>query len=172
MLVGTDLSRFREFSKPVWHQAPEDDAVFQVSLNSRLALVSEAFSERFRVRRGDSFEVPTRDGNRLLTIAGVFRDYGNERGSILVERSTVARWLGHDFVSSLILQLKPGIEVESVRGELRMAHPGLAVFTQSYLRREALRIFHQTFSITYALEWIGVVVAVAGLGFTMVSLLW
>ena len=38
-------------------------------------------------------------------------------------------------------------------------------------RREALRIFRQTFAITYALEIIGVVVAVAGLGFTLMSLL-
>jgi putative ABC transport system permease protein len=52
-----------------------------------------------------------------------------------------------------------------------MANPGLSVFTNAHLRREALRIFRQTFSVTYALEVIGVFVAVAGLGLALASLL-
>ena len=55
---------------------------------------------------------------------------------------------------------------------MRAAHPGLGIFTSGYLRGEALRIFRQTFALTYALELIGVVVAVAGLVFTLLSLLW
>ena len=39
------------------------------------------------------------------------------------------------------------------------------------MRAEILRIFRQTFAITYALEVIGVLVAVIGLGLTLVSVL-
>jgi putative ABC transport system permease protein len=39
------------------------------------------------------------------------------------------------------------------------------------LRQEILRIFRQTFAITYALELIGLIVAVAGLGITLASIL-
>jgi putative ABC transport system permease protein len=39
------------------------------------------------------------------------------------------------------------------------------------LRSEILRIFRQTFAITYALELIGLLVAVAGLGLTLGSVL-
>ena len=72
----------------------------------------------------------------------------------------------------MILALKPGYDPETLRTEIRTAHPGLGVFTSGYLRGESLRIFHQTFAVTYALEIIGVVVAVAGLAFTMASVLW
>jgi putative ABC transport system permease protein len=172
LLVGADLAFFREFARPAWIAAPTDDTVFDATRNVSLALVSEAFSERFRVRRGDQIELPTPGGLHSVTIAGIFSDYGNERGSLLVDRGHFSRWFGDELASSLILVLRPGFDVETVRSELRAAHPGLAVFTQSYLRTEALRIFRQTFSITYALELIGVVVAVAGLGFTLMSLLW
>jgi putative ABC transport system permease protein len=49
--------------------------------------------------------------------------------------------------------------------------PGLSILTNRYLRSEILRIFHQTFAVTYALEFIGIVVAVIGLGMTLSSIL-
>ncbi len=172
LLVGADLAFFREFARPAWRSEPAGDAVFDSSRNAGMALVSEAFSERFRLHQGDRIPVPTPVGVQPLTIAGVFSDYGNERGSLIVDRGQFAHWFGHELASSLILVLQPDADIEGVRAELRAEHPGLAVLTQSHLRGEALRIFRQTFAITYALELIGVAVAVAGLGFTMVSLLW
>ena len=172
MLVGGDLEFFREFAQPAWLQEPVDNSIFVPATTAGQVLVSEAFSERFRLRRGDQLTLPTPAGGQPVTIAGVFSDYGNERGSLIVDRAHFARWFDNELATSLILVLRPSADIESVRAELRAAHPGLAVFTQSYLRGEALRIFRQTFAITYALELIGVTVAVAGLGFTMVSLLW
>ncbi|MBL9174598.1 MAG: ABC transporter permease [Verrucomicrobiales bacterium] len=172
MLMGCDLEFFRNHARPAWRSAPADDAVFDPDRNASLALVSEAFCERFQLGRGDRVDVPTPGGSRSLTIAGVYSDYGNERGSILVDRGRFSEWFGDELASSLILVLRPGISPEAVGAALRREHPGLAVFTQSRLRAEALRIFRQTFAITYALELIGVVVAVAGLGFTLTSLLW
>ena len=57
-----------------------------------------------------------------------------------------------------------------MRAGLQRDNPGLSVFTQAHLRSEALRIFRQTFAVTYALEAVGVVVAVAGLGLALASL--
>ena len=172
LLMGNHLAFFRDYAKPAWLSAPLNNDVFDPRRNATLGLASEAFSERFRVRRGDTVEVPTPAGLRAVTIAGIFSDYGNERGSLLVEREQFTKWFGNELAVSLILELKPGHEVETLRAELRAAYPGLGIFTSGYLRGEALRIFRQTFAVTYALELIGVVVAVIGLAFTMASLLW
>jgi putative ABC transport system permease protein len=172
LLVGNKLAFFREYARPAWVQAPLDDEVFNPGRNAALALASEAFSERFQIHRGDSVPVPTANGFRRVTIAGIFADYGNERGSLLIERRQFADWFGNDLAASLILALKPGYDADTLRAEFRAAYPGLGVFTSGFLRGESLRIFHQTFAVTYALELIGVVVAVAGLAFTMASLLW
>ena len=117
--------------------------------------------------------MPTPDGFRPVTIAGIFADYGNERGSLLIERKQFTGWYNNDLAASVIVSLKPGYtNVDALRAELRAAHPGLGIFTSRFLRGESLRIFHQTFAVTYALELIGIVVAVAGLALTMASLLW
>jgi len=172
LLLGSELAFFRDYAHPAWVSAPANDEVFDDRRNAALALVSESFAARFHVRRGDQVQVPTPSGPHPVTIAGIFSDYGNERGSLVVERQQFVKWFGNELAASLILALKPGYDAETLRAELRASHPGLGVFTSSFLRGEALRIFRQTFAVTYALELIGIVVAVVGLAFTLASLLW
>jgi putative ABC transport system permease protein len=108
---------------------------------------------------------------QTLTIAGIFADYGNERGSIMVERAHLRAWMGDDRVTNVSLWLKPGVDADGVRSELLGEFSGLAIFTNVKLRAEVLRIFRQTFAITYALEVIAVLVAVVGLALTLTSVL-
>lgn len=171
LLSGGDQSLAASRVDLPWVQAPKDGAVFDADHNAGLVLVSEAFSERFRKRRGDTFALPTPSGPQPVTIAGVYADYGNERGSILADRRHVTRWFGQDNVSNLAVFVKDGVEAEALREEWVREYPGLTVYTNSRLRSEILRIFRQTFSITYALEIVGVLVAVVGLALTLVSVL-
>ncbi len=170
MVVGADIGFTRDHANLAWLKAPPPEA-FDRSKNADMAFVSESFTERYQLNAGDRVTIPTPAGSRTLKIVGVFGDYGNERGSVVLEGSRVAGWFGTDLASSVILKLKPDTDADLVRTEILSAHPGLSVFTNSHLRREILRIFGQTFSITYVLEFIGVVVAVVGLAMTLASLL-
>jgi putative ABC transport system permease protein len=76
-----------------------------------------------------------------------------------------------DSATHVSLFVRPGVSAETLRVYLRRDFPGLAVLTQASLRDHILRVFRQTFTITYALEVIGVVVAVAGLALAMASVL-
>jgi len=171
MLVGVDLGFSERHQNLSWRQAPLNDTVFGPQQNGHQAIASESFCERFRVRRGDTVIIPTPAGKQSILIAGVFSDYGNERGSLVVDRHQFARWFDDELATSLIIVLKPGIPPENIQGELEQKYPGLSILTNRYLRGEILRIFRQTFSVTYALELIGILVAVIGLGMTLSSIL-
>lgn len=171
MLVGVDLQFSKRHENLTWREPPLDKKVFVENQNELLGLVSESFSERFRVRRGDAVTIPTPSGEKRLTVAGVFSDYGNERGSLIVDRRHFAAWFGDEMATSLILMTQPGVAPEAVQEELSAQFPGLSILTNRYLRTEILRIFRQTFSVTYALELIGIIVAVIGLGMTLSSIL-
>jgi putative ABC transport system permease protein len=171
LLTGTDMVLVQERASLPWVEAPRDDAVFDTSRNAELALVSECFSDRFEKRRGDTVELPTPSGPKRVKIAGVFADYGNERGSILVDRTHLARWMNDDSATHVSLFVQPGVNADTLRAQLRKEYPGLQIFTNATLRGEILRVFRQTFSITYALEIVGVIVAVAGMALTMASVL-
>jgi len=171
LLAGGNLGWMDRRMRTAWVQEPRDDAVFDAERGVGLALVSESFAHRFRRWRNDTVTVPTPAGGRDLCIAGVFADYGNERGSIVVDRLQFREWFGHERATSLVVKLRPGTSLEAVRAEWMTSHPGLSVYTNRHLRGEVLRIFRQTFSLTYALEIIGVTVAVLGLGLTLASVL-
>ncbi len=171
LLSGTDLAALGDRSQIPWVDRPRTDAVFDPARNATLALVSEAFTERFGLARDAEVTVPTPTGPRRVRIAGVFADYGNERGSILLERAHVREWFADDHVTNLSLWLRDGADADTVRADLLATYPGLSVFTNAALRDEVLRIFRQTFAITYALEIIGVLVAVIGLALTLTSVL-
>ena len=166
-VLGVDFRFAREQGSIAWlGGAPEPwpDA-------GDAAFVSEAFVERFRVRRGDTLRVPTPAGMQSLRIAGVFADYGSERGTVLIERAQFTAWFRDDTARSVIVKLRDPAAAETVRTRWLAESPGVQVFTNAHLRTEVLRMFRQTFSITYALEAIGVVVAVLGLTFTLASVL-
>ena len=170
-LGGGDLARQASGGGFLWLGAPPPPEALDPARNSGLALASESFSERFRIRHGNTVVVPTPAGPQSLRVVAIFADYGNERGSLLVDRVHTARWFGDDHATSLALDLVPGASPDSVRAELAATRPGLSVLTNAGLRAEILRVFRQTFSITYALELIGLAVAVGGLALSLASVL-
>ena len=170
-LSGADLEDPATRPDLPWIVAPRDGAIFDPARNANLVLVSESFTARFAVGVGATLRLPTPAGVRPVVVAGVFADYGNERGSILITRRQVQVWFGEDAVTNLALYVKPGVDSDALRAELLQRYPGLSIFTNAKLRDEVLRVFRQTFSITYALEVIGIAVAMTGLALTLISVL-
>ncbi len=170
-MAATSLDFYKRHDQFSWLKAPLSSDLYNAKLNAGLCAVSESFSERFRVERGQSIRVPTPAGVQSLVVAGIYTDYGDDQGVLMVERVHAQEWFATGEVTSVSLVLRSGEDPEEFRGRLRRAQPGLAVFTNLHLRGEVMRIFRQTFAITYALEAIGVVVALAGLGITLASIL-
>lgn len=132
--------------------------------------VNEAFSRRFQVDRGDSIRVPSPQGLQSIVIEGVYADYSDEAGTVLLSREFTSAWFGDETVSNVAIYLRSADQLDPVEARWEKQFPGILVRQNSRLRAEALRVFHQTFAVTYALEAIGVFVAVAGLGLAMASL--
>jgi putative ABC transport system permease protein len=170
-LNGTDMAFNKRRNPLLWLDPPRADSVFNPAENEALCLVSESFTARHGIVRDGTVRVPTPTGERALRVAGVYTDYGDDKGIILVERRHMQRWFETDQISTLALVLQPGSDAEAFRAKTRASYPGLAVYTNAHLRAEVMRIFRQTFAITYALEGIGVLVALAGLGTTLASVL-
>jgi len=136
--------------------------------------VSEVLADRLGLAEGDELELPTPRGRIRFPIAGVFYDYRTEGGMVLMDRGTFQRfWPDDRLYTSVGLYLHPGVDPEEVRSLIRSRlTESQAVFVTSNreLRQEILRIFDQTFAITYALQAIAIVVAIFGIVNTLVLL--
>jgi putative membrane protein len=83
-----------------------------------------------------------------------------------MDRPLFTRLIGDPFLSSVAIYLKPGADPEVIRRRILEALPGredLLLLANRALKARALDIFDQTFAITYALEFIALVVAALGI---------
>lgn len=129
-------------------------------------LVSEPFARRFGVRTGGTVSVPTPAGALAFRVAGVYRDYSNDRGTVVMDRARYLELFHDTRVTSVAVLAAPGVDPIALRRRILAASPerfALSISTNRELRREALAIFDRTFSVTRALEAIAVGVAVLGI---------
>lgn len=134
--------------------------------------VSEPFSKRFGVRAGGSVSLPTPRGMRSFRVAGVYRDYSNDRGTVLLDRDLYLSLFDDHRVTSVAVVAAPGVDAGDLRRRILAAardRYALSVSTNRELRRAALAIFDQTFAVTRALEAVAVAVAILGIANALIA---
>jgi len=129
-------------------------------------LVTESFSLRHNVKAGDRIRLNTPQGEREFLIAGVFYDYSSDWGMVLLEKKLFQTLWKDETIHSAGIYLKEGVFQESFKEMIRERYSKpyrLFVVSHRELRKEVLKIFDQTFAITYALEFIAIIVAILGI---------
>jgi len=126
------------------------------------AMVSEQLARRAGLAPGDTLTVPTPQGPWEVAVAGVYSDYGNPEGQIMIAiEALVARWpdverlryalrVEPDAVERVIADLKAGFDLPAER-----------IVDQAALKDLSTRIFERTFAVTLALN--ALTLAVAGI---------
>lgn len=152
------------------HRSPRD--ILDRLAQPDTAIVSEPFANKHHVRAGDVLALPIGEHRVPLRILDVFYDYGNEAGFVLVSRANLLRYLPDPAPTNLAVYLQPGADLGAVRREVEsvIAHHNLLLFSNAELRAQAVRVFDQTFAITYALEAIAVLVAIMGIAGAQLSI--
>jgi putative ABC transport system permease protein len=115
---------------------------------------------------GATLQLRTAHGPRGFRVVGVFREYGNDRGSVRISRAVYRRLWQDDSVSTLAMYVTPGTDVTAVVRRLYAVAAGrqaLLVDTPAQVRVISLSIFDRTFIITRVLNWLAAGVAAIGL---------
>lgn len=135
------------------------------------ALVSEPLARREGLVAGGTVRLDGAAGPVEIPVAAIYREFGSESGTVLLDLATFARIFGPGRPSSVALYLAPGMDAEAAADRLRAALPGEAVVirTNRSLRGEVMSIFEQTFAVTRLLQAMGLVVAVAGVVLTLLT---
>ncbi len=136
--------------------------------------VSESFSLKFEKGVGDSVELPIANGRRTFPIVGIYRDYSNDRGVVVMDRALYVSSFGDTAINTVVIFLKPGVDRERARLTLEQRFGpkyGAFAVSNASIRREVMTIFDQTFMITYALLGVAIVVAVLGIINTLAALI-
>jgi putative ABC transport system permease protein len=169
--VGTgDFSIASRFSSLPMIEPRSASAALREAVRTNGVFVSESFALKFEKGVGGTVEL----AGQRFPIVGVYRDYSSDRGVVVMDRRIYQRTFNDDRVNTIVVYLKPGITTEFARKELeRTISPRFNAFvvTNGEVKTEVMRIFDQTFLITYALLGVAIVVAVMGIINTMSALI-
>jgi len=143
--------------------------------NGMGVLVSESFAFHSKKNPGDLLHIPTPDGVKAYRILATFHDYQSSAGLILLPWSKMESLFHTRRPGSLSIFLKNPADTEKIMARLNRdipGHPAFFLRSQSGLNHRVMRIFHQSFAITYALLGISLLVSILGVGNTLFLLIY
>ena len=145
--------------------------------------VSEAMVDLYGARLGAPFKplsdvlladpqmapmLPPQDRNAVFFVAGIWRDYARQFGSIAIDKIDFERLTGDTRASDLSLWLAPGADSATVQQRVRdlAAQQGGAslvdIATAGEIRSLSLRIFDRSFAVTYWLQAVAIAIGLFG----------
>jgi putative ABC transport system permease protein len=137
------------------------------------ALISEPLAYRRGLRAGDTLTLLTDRGEHAFRVAGVFYDYGSDRGAAMIDLAVYQGLWDDRAISSLGLIAAPGQDVDALVQRLRGiagadqsaadGPPLLNIRSNRALRESSLVIFDRTFAITTVLQLLATIVAFVGI---------
>jgi putative ABC transport system permease protein len=136
------------------------------------AVVSEPFANKHHVKAGDTITLPLGEQRVPFRVIDIFYDYGHEAGYIVLDWGTLLRYLPDSAPTNLAVYLAPGTDLERTRAAIQkaIANKSLMMLSNGEIRRQAIRVFDQTFAITYAVEAISILVAIGGISGALISI--
>ncbi len=137
-------------------------------------LASEPLANRLGLpSRGATVTLHTDQGPRTFPVAGVYRDYSNSQGAVMMGLDLYRQHWNDPTITAGLLVLAPGVDVDQTVAGLREALAGIqgvVVRPNQALRDEALAVFDRAFAITGALQLLAAIVAFIGVLSALLSL--
>lgn len=131
---------------------------------SRPAWVSEALVDLYGARVGQPFTIPLGGSQAPFFVAGVWRDYANQAGSVVIRLSDYRALTGEAEVTDAALYAARGAGLEQLEASVRALPFGAAlqIMSAGDIRGMSLRIFDRSFAVTYLLEAIAIAIGLSG----------
>ena len=137
-------------------------------------LASEPLANRLGLStHGATVTLYTDRGPQVFPVAGIYRDYSNSQGTVMMGLDLYRRYWDDESVTAALMVLKPGEDLDAnVRAlqDALVGIQGVAVRPNQALRSEAMAVFDRAFAITGALQLLAALVAFIGVLSALLSL--
>ncbi|MFT5704885.1 MAG: putative ABC transport system permease protein [Shewanella sp.] len=128
----------------------------------RQVMISEPLAIKLKLVLGDSLTLEAIP-NRPFTVGGIFYDYGNPYGEILISPTL---WQSLGFPNTpLSLAIGASGSTDKLKQALqeKFSIPDAMIYSQAKIKQQAIMMFKKTFSITQVLNTLTLLVAAIGL---------
>jgi putative ABC transport system permease protein len=130
--------------------------------------VSEAMVDLYGYTVGKRVSLPIGSRSHDFIVAGIWRDYARQSGSIQMRLSDYQALSGDRDVNDAALRLQPGVTTAQAINTLKGLPFGAALeFAEpGEIRAISLKIFDRSFAVTYLLEAVAIIIGLFGIAAT------
>jgi len=134
-------------------------------------MLSEQFARRLKLDLGQTLVIAAPDGEQRLTVVGLYADYGNPRGHMLLNADWLRRHWPDAVLSNLGVHVMPA-QMNALRTQLeqRFGLDSTRLIDQTSLKRWSTEVFERTFAATGALNALTLGVAGIALFISLLTL--
>ncbi len=150
-----------------------EKALDQLKENQEVA-ISEYLRKMYGFKRGDKITLDTLEGKKDFTVNGVFLSYSTTSGLLIMDRKWLKKYWKLDDVTQLSLFLKKGVNSKDFEKKLKdlfisNGNYSLEILNNKEIRKKIFKIFDRSFAITYAIEFIAIVISLIGIANTLLA---
>ncbi|MDW2779342.1 ABC transporter permease [Pseudomonas sp. YQ_6] len=152
-----------------WPLLEQHSRAWQQLASGQAVMLSEQLARRLNLQLGDSLKLPA--GMPALPVVGIYADYGNPKGHVLVN----ADWLRAHWPQATLAGLSVDLSAEGVASlkaalQRHFALDDSRVVEQARLKRWSTDVFNRTFAATAALNSLTLGVAGVALFINLLTL--
>lgn len=127
--------------------------------------VATTLADRYDLERGDVIRIETNRGRRAFRVAAVVVDFSAQGNAITLTRDDVHRYFGKRRVTTITIDVQPGVSVQAVKDAIEERYGDrehVTVETSVDFRERVEGLMNQSFALLNAL--VGIAVFVSALG--------
>ena len=169
MLISGPVASLRKWARSRNQDhlvAGDDEEAFADTAAGRGVIISENFASLRGFKLGESVDIPSPAGLLRMKTLGITRDYSDQQGTILIDRSVWMRNWNDNRVNVYRIYLQPGANEDEVRTAILQKFGNeqrMFVLRNKDVRDYVLRLTNQWFGITYVQIAVAVLVAILGI---------
>jgi putative ABC transport system permease protein len=145
----------------------------QILGTGRKASISDYLKVKYGLTLGDEIVIQTPKGKETFIVNYSSISFSTTSGFIYMDRKWLKELWGMDDATQLTIYLKEGTNTEQFIMRLREQLPdtyAINITDNSVLRKESLAIFDKSFTLTYAIEFIAIIISMIGVINTLLIL--
>jgi putative ABC transport system permease protein len=160
-----DIGVKRKFFSRRYVDRQYEQTLKEMEGSEPVAGISEYLSIKYGLKKGDAIDLKSPAGIVKFRINDIFSSYATTSGFIYIDRKWLKKYWGLDDATQMSVYLKKGVDVQQFIYKLREKLPpdySFKIMNNRELREGIMDIFNKSFTITYAIEFISVVVSLIG----------
>jgi putative ABC transport system permease protein len=167
-----DTGLSRRLVKARYFNTANEERLKELETDRSIA-ISEYLGMKYGLKRGNTIELRTPKGKQKFIVTDIFSSYSTTSGFMYLDRKWLKQYWRLDDATQVSIYLKKGFDITEFIQKLNGRISGtysVDIMNNQQLRQKILTIFDRSFSITYAIELIAILVSLIGVINTLLVL--